>query len=865
MATGIDLSHWKSITDFKALADKSSGVDFIFSKASEGTYFTDWTWPTNFAGLRAQGFQKIAPFHFLSGEDPAAQFAYFINVGLKVTPIDGTFPLMIDWERYASALQAAQFARLIYNAYGTWPYLYTSEEVIKALGGTGALPADLLACYLVYADYSQNGAYPVPQWTQWTMRQFNDGVYGAGPYLAPGIATGVDHDLLNPAFDLETIWNASLAKVITPPVPAAPVMITVPYIGQWDQTAAKYRDDCGSTCTEMVREWAGLPVLTVDSLSAQTTLATNDNGLWPSQLVPLAATNGLTLVLKSGVTVDSIKAEINAGRPVIALINYSYIVGREDKGFFGNHFVVVTGYDSQSIYVNDPDFWGANETQGHNFAIPLQQFSDALLYDHNGQECLFVTTVPVTTPPTPNIKQMVGNDPNGTNIRSAPSHTATIVGSIKGGDPLSVDLATLSGGYVQIVSGSFDKFWILLTELADPPAPAPSNEVTMYVNTPPVNGVTQHLFVHSQVPQGVNRYITSDPYQADAPPGELDDQTKVKVLLPPTNGSDKNGNPVAYVQISPNSEPAAGLWLEYDLLSLTPRSSTPPVSTNVIKPRAGISRMGEHYYQGGEWLLQDVSDRTPLVVVLRQGYQSELTPSQVRQKMPNGIIVERWDRNWNPGIDWNQADLRAVGDQLCTQYASTFPIDRAANYHTIINEPRTGPGTASFWQGAMDAAAALGIKLTIGVFPVFWPALPGEQRADGADPNWLLNADVIAMLRRAKLRGDVLALHEYIFPDPGGAWDAGPMIRHQSVIAALPSDLVDLPILITEFGTGVGAHMSSDEFITHISAADAYLKSHSANVIGAALWVAGPWGKDGASNLGAHRVALVKYWQQATS
>lgn len=251
----------------------------------------------------------------------------------------------------------------------------------------------------------------------------------------------------------------------------------------------------------------------------------------------------------------------------------------------------------------------------------------------------------------------------------------------------------------------------------------------------------------------------------------------------------------------------------------------------------------------------------PGVTILRQGWSSELTPSAVRSVSPRALIVERW--YWNPSIDWRQDALAQAGHDIAAQYFK-LPVDKAANYHQIVNEPVVinTTGTVSFWNGALDYADSIGVKLTVLNTPYFWPALPGETRTDGADTTFWIRPDTFALMERIIAGGHILNMHEYIYPDPAGAWDSGPMMRHEQAIAELPIALRAVPIVLSEYGTGKAQNMSDQQFIAGVQAGDRALHSGRANVKAAMLWVAGPW-KGDASDFGQHRSALVSYQKGA--
>jgi uncharacterized protein YvpB len=119
----------------------------------------------------------------------------------------------------------------------------------------------------------------------------------------------------------------------------------------------------------------------IDTLSSQTSLATDDTGLTTRALVSLAAKYVVTLRLSNNLGLYDIVSEVNAGRPPLALISYGPLLGRENQADSSGHFVIVTGYDANNLYVNDPDWWNQgthHRDDGHNWQLPITQFNLAM-------------------------------------------------------------------------------------------------------------------------------------------------------------------------------------------------------------------------------------------------------------------------------------------------------------------------------------------------------------------------------------------------------------------------------------------------------------------------------------------------------
>lgn len=156
----------------------------------------------------------------------------------------------------------------------------------------------------------------------------------------------------------------------------------VPYRPQNGAGANYRRNDCGVACIAMLLAYLGrLGARTVDQLTAETGLASSDTGLSCRALVALGARHGLDLFADAFLSVDRLKAEVDAGRPPVALIAYRYVLDRLDQADkqVGNdgHFVVVTGHTDTHIIVNDPDWWAPYTEGGHHFRVPLVQFKAA--------------------------------------------------------------------------------------------------------------------------------------------------------------------------------------------------------------------------------------------------------------------------------------------------------------------------------------------------------------------------------------------------------------------------------------------------------------------------------------------------------
>ncbi|MEP7284388.1 MAG: peptidase C39 family protein [Chloroflexota bacterium] len=164
-------------------------------------------------------------------------------------------------------------------------------------------------------------------------------------------------------------------------------MLDVPYRSQEGADARRFRNDCGPACVAMLFDWQrkikGLPaqMITVDQFAAETSLSRVDDGLATIELVQLAAKHSVSLRLSNSATLPNILSEVSAGRPVLMLISYAPLTGRQNQADRSGHFVIVNGYDANFVYINDPDWWNTGKItseQGHNWQVPISQFSAAI-------------------------------------------------------------------------------------------------------------------------------------------------------------------------------------------------------------------------------------------------------------------------------------------------------------------------------------------------------------------------------------------------------------------------------------------------------------------------------------------------------
>lgn len=156
-------------------------------------------------------------------------------------------------------------------------------------------------------------------------------------------------------------------------------MIAVPWIGQnvKEITSDDYsNNDCGPDCVAMVLHWRGLD-LTVDEISKATGLPYGYSYTVPGQLIAAAKKFNLNLTRAVNLSIDSLKHEIDAGRPVITLVHYGSLHKRSSATFKAGHWIVVVGYTDTSIVYHDPLWQSADD--GAFIELSYADFEKAML------------------------------------------------------------------------------------------------------------------------------------------------------------------------------------------------------------------------------------------------------------------------------------------------------------------------------------------------------------------------------------------------------------------------------------------------------------------------------------------------------
>jgi predicted double-glycine peptidase len=150
-------------------------------------------------------------------------------------------------------------------------------------------------------------------------------------------------------------------------------IIEVPYRSQWDADANKTKNDCGATSLAMCINYFGGNVTTNDVFEKT---GADQGYITFEQLVKAAKALGYSLTGTAYKTLTDLKSSIDKSIPAIVVLHYGDLIDKLDT-FKGPHILVVVGYDDKGVYVNDPDYWGANREQGKQKLHSYETFNKA--------------------------------------------------------------------------------------------------------------------------------------------------------------------------------------------------------------------------------------------------------------------------------------------------------------------------------------------------------------------------------------------------------------------------------------------------------------------------------------------------------
>ncbi|HSG26478.1 MAG TPA: C39 family peptidase [Anaerolineales bacterium] len=156
--------------------------------------------------------------------------------------------------------------------------------------------------------------------------------------------------------------------------------LAVPYRSQSDQDARLATTDCGAACVAMLLEGFGR-FEKIDDIFRSTGRPHNAF-LSRGDMIKAAAGYNFALRRYNVGSQDFLKNSIDKNKPFIALVHYA-AWSKPNSGvdtqsnFSSAHFVVVTGYDGNDVFIHDPLWWGSRRSEGSHKRMSYAKFAAA--------------------------------------------------------------------------------------------------------------------------------------------------------------------------------------------------------------------------------------------------------------------------------------------------------------------------------------------------------------------------------------------------------------------------------------------------------------------------------------------------------
>lgn len=174
---GIDVSHWQDRINWPAV--KNAGKRYVFIKATEGTSYSDPSFPANWQGAREAGILRGA-YHFFRPMQDAQRQAEFFCAAFQME--DGDLPPVLDLEvsenlKPATIIQRTEtWLAEVENRTGRRPIIYSGVNFLNTSFqvSPGKPPAWVKDYILWIANYlapSATQPYLPQGWPKWTFWQ----------------------------------------------------------------------------------------------------------------------------------------------------------------------------------------------------------------------------------------------------------------------------------------------------------------------------------------------------------------------------------------------------------------------------------------------------------------------------------------------------------------------------------------------------------------------------------------------------------------------------------------------------------------------------------------------------------------------
>lgn len=290
---GIDVSNWQGTINFKKVKD--SGVQIVYTKATEGTYYTDPFFKTNYTEGKSQGL-KMGFYHFFNPENESstiAQANYFVNAIGNLKP---DCRLALDFEKTNNLDKktlsnlAKVFFREVKRLSGVDVVLYTYTNF--ALNN---FTEELSIYPLWIAEYGVVKPSLNSIWSSWVGFQ----------YSSSGSIPGINGNV-----DLNSFTNGILldSSIVIPDIPTpTPPPTLIYYVVKAGDTLSEIAVKFNTTLSELVK---------LNNI-------TNPNLIYPGQnlLIPSTVTSYRSYTVRSGDTLSEIAVKFGVTTESLARLN----------------------------------------------------------------------------------------------------------------------------------------------------------------------------------------------------------------------------------------------------------------------------------------------------------------------------------------------------------------------------------------------------------------------------------------------------------------------------------------------------------------------------------------------------------------
>ena len=197
---GLDVSYWQAEVDWRAV--RSTGVRFVFIKATEGVAYTDSTFAGNWEGAKANGLLRGAYCFFHPNQDPRQQAERFAGT-IRDREDDGELPCSLDLEVTDGVSNKKTIAGVkiwldeVEQRMGRRPMIYSGVSFLETSLTEHGQPPDWARDFALWLGWFPNKYVPgmsplMPKgWPTWTFWQYS------GKGRISGIDAQVDVDVFN--------------------------------------------------------------------------------------------------------------------------------------------------------------------------------------------------------------------------------------------------------------------------------------------------------------------------------------------------------------------------------------------------------------------------------------------------------------------------------------------------------------------------------------------------------------------------------------------------------------------------------------------------------------------------------------------